>query len=179
MFGVSRLTSTKSPSVVDIPAVAEEDHPPSSTLDITQPVLAHAATCAIYSSNETFADSVNPPHNWPAILTGPTIHYAGKSQVDSTLISASKNSTVAAHDIGQGGETFDSDYRRRETTPPPAPQSYSAPAITPTWTGKDLDHINIDRPQLERWVYETSNSEITTADRLEKSNWEADCSSRL
>ncbi|KAH8597354.1 hypothetical protein B0O99DRAFT_685264 [Bisporella sp. PMI_857] len=41
-----------------------------------------------------------------------------------------------------------------------------------------VDNV-IDSSQLQRWVYEISDQEIPFAERLEKSNWEADCSPRL
>jgi hypothetical protein len=48
---------------------------------------------------------------------------------------------------------------------------------TPAWAVNNLavpDYI--DRPQLQQWAYQTSNSEMTTAERFEKANWQRDCS---
>jgi len=51
----------------------------------------------------------------------------------------------------------------------------------PQWRIDELDGRNPtpSRHLLQRWVYETSNINITFAERLEKSNWEATRMQRL
>jgi hypothetical protein len=66
---------------------------------------------------------------------------------------------------------------------PDANTYYQDDSNTTTWsyntfgnTASDDVGMQTKSPQLERWVYATANSEITLSDRLEKSNWETDCS---
>lgn len=114
----------------------------------------------------TFISNPTTTHNTTAV-EDPTLPHDNGLRVQSTLPSTS-NYDVAA--VTDDHETCSSYHT------PSATRVY-----TPTWTENtlkyaDAENIDDDRPQLEHWVYKTSNSEITIAERLEKSNWQADCS---
>jgi hypothetical protein len=61
----------------------------------------------------------------------------------------------------------------RAVQPTQAAQSNTSTSYSPAETAPYFDY------QLNRWVYATSNSDVTLYERLAKSNWEGQCLERL
>ena len=145
--------------------------PATNTLPVEEEVPFNVASATVdipYTANpdasfQTMATASNEVNNNSINLEYPPLHDDGVYQRYSKSIEVPQVTVADGAAASNAAQDFNTNMLY---TPP-----YSIPFdLTPT------KYFEVNRHQLQDWLYQISSSEMSLAERLEKENWVGECS---